>query len=1080
MKNKTFFILLFWVIIPFFSVWAQTLNSPRNLNYLVEDENDTYLFWNPPASDSVYIHWDNGLNSGTFDIEGEEFACAVRWDTVNLNGFHQWKIKKIRFFLTNAPQELTIKFWTGSECQEVYSQAVNDFVVNGWNEILLDSTLIIDAQKELRAGLWVRVADTAGVVGVDAGPVIPDFGNLYLVDGQWKNQIAGNWNIQLLVEAPPEPVYLHWDGEHVNNFYGFFMDGYREYACCAKWNPEHLTEYDSWKITSVKYVLQQMSFMELKIKIYEGPNREEVYSQDITEFNNKDWTETILDTPFELDASKDIYVGIYLKTMAAGTPIGMDTNNLVVGQGFWMYYYNNNTWYEGSDQMLNINNNMNIRIKVEPAGKDVQGEKEKSLLGYNVYRDGTLLNPLPVTSTSYVDMNLNNGLYEYAVTAVYDDGESEPCDPVEVLIDQPAILEQDSLALVDLYNQCGGENWFYNDYWLSGPVNEWDGITTEGNRVIGIWLSLNGLEGDLPESLGNLTALRWIHMEGNYGLTSIPQSIGNIDSLRTFWIGYTDVNSIPESIGELDYLRDFMITDLDLSQSGLPETIGNLSRLTMLGAHNAHLSQLPETFGNMDSLKYLYLGSNQLHFLPANFGHLHNMRYLNLQENQLQQLPTNFGEMNKMKVLLLGENQLEALPENFGNLTSLFYLDLNGNYLETLPESFGNLQDLSMFFISNNALTQLPDNFGNLTSLDTLWAVYNQLTLLPESFGGLDDLKELDLSYNMIQQLPESFGDLESVERVRINVNNLGSIPQSIGNLTSLELLSLAVNQIETIPESLGDLINLESLNLNQNLIAEVPASLSNLSNLKSLGLSVNLLETIPSSLGDLDLLYFSLNDNYLAELPATMYDNEYVLLYVQENRLQFGSLEPMMEQVLEDFQYAPQRPFGKDTVLVIEAGSELTYTMNVTGQANQYQWYKDGVALPGFNTPVLHFESVTVENEGAYLLKVTNPHVPDLELISEPVTLAITVGIDEGEKAPAEALIYPNPVAGQWLTVELTNKENPMSCKIFDFSGKEVRNISALSDHFKVRVGDLSGGVYMIRIIYRDGTVLSKKWIKK
>ncbi|OYT13925.1 MAG: hypothetical protein B6I19_02620 [Bacteroidetes bacterium 4572_114] len=50
---------------------------------------------------------------------------------------------------------------------------------------------------------------------------------------------------------------------------------------------------------------------------------------------------------------------------------------------------------------------------------------DTTLLGYNVYRDTTLLTPEPITSTSYEDLNLPNGTYEYCVTAVYTYAVSE-------------------------------------------------------------------------------------------------------------------------------------------------------------------------------------------------------------------------------------------------------------------------------------------------------------------------------------------------------------------------------------------------------------------------------------------------------------------------------------------------------------------------------------------------------------------------------------------------------------------------------------------------------------------------------
>ncbi|GAB4333477.1 MAG: hypothetical protein Kow00127_24930 [Bacteroidales bacterium] len=61
------------------------------------------------------------------------------------------------------------------------------------------------------------------------------------------------------------------------------------------------------------------------------------------------------------------------------------------------------------------------------------GEKSsKDLLGYNIYRDGENIDY--VTTTSYQDLTLSPGTYEYCITAVYDEGESEMvcADPVTI------------------------------------------------------------------------------------------------------------------------------------------------------------------------------------------------------------------------------------------------------------------------------------------------------------------------------------------------------------------------------------------------------------------------------------------------------------------------------------------------------------------------------------------------------------------------------------------------------------------------------------------------------------------------
>lgn len=55
-------------------------------------------------------------------------------------------------------------------------------------------------------------------------------------------------------------------------------------------------------------------------------------------------------------------------------------------------------------------------------------------LGYKVYRNGTALNSSPLTNTFYDDNGLAAGTYNYTVTAMYDEGESDPAGPVQAVI----------------------------------------------------------------------------------------------------------------------------------------------------------------------------------------------------------------------------------------------------------------------------------------------------------------------------------------------------------------------------------------------------------------------------------------------------------------------------------------------------------------------------------------------------------------------------------------------------------------------------------------------------------------------
>ena len=77
------------------------------------------------------------------------------------------------------------------------------------------------------------------------------------------------------------------------------------------------------------------------------------------------------------------------------------------------------------------------------------------------------------------------------------------------------VLEQDSLALVALYDSTDGANWTNNTNWFSGPVSTWYSITVSDNRVTRISLIWNNLAGSLPPEIGNLPLLEKLILNVN-------------------------------------------------------------------------------------------------------------------------------------------------------------------------------------------------------------------------------------------------------------------------------------------------------------------------------------------------------------------------------------------------------------------------------------------------------------------------------------------------------------------------------------------------------------------------------------
>lgn len=107
---------------------------------------------------------------------------------------------------------------------------------------------------------------------------------------------------------------------------------------------------------------------------------------------------------------------------------------------------------------------------VEPVAAKNHGSR--ALTGYNVYRDGDKINATVVNGLTYTDMDLDEGIYEYYVTAVYDEGESGPSNTQEVTIVDGGATVSVILDFEDL-----------EDFSLT--FGDWTGLDVDGSPTYG-------------------------------------------------------------------------------------------------------------------------------------------------------------------------------------------------------------------------------------------------------------------------------------------------------------------------------------------------------------------------------------------------------------------------------------------------------------------------------------------------------------------------------------------------------------------------------------------------------------------
>ncbi|KAF8034869.1 hypothetical protein BT93_C1020 [Corymbia citriodora subsp. variegata] len=284
-----------------------------------------------------------------------------------------------------------------------------------------------------------------------------------------------------------------------------------------------------------------------------------------------------------------------------------------------------------------------------------------------------------------------------------------------------------------------------------------------------------------------------------YGsMSQIPSSIGALINLKCLAIcGVPELTTLPDSIGMLQSL-----TELDISSTSireLPYTIVNLKGLKVLKMNRSHMQKLPKAMGMLEKLEEIY-GENclRLEMIPGDIQRLHFLKILKLTKTRVQNVPQ---LPQSLVSLCLSSTAIKKAPK-ITNLVSLRNLELcftNSTSIEAFPKART---------YSPCCMLELP----RFTHISSYW-------------GRICCLKELQLidcdNLSHLGQLPSGLRKLE------VHSCNLLEVVD-LCNLGNLQLLL-----IDTCPE-LVEIQGLDRLELLERLSIKGCNSLRRLPNLSN------------------------------------------------------------------------------------------------------------------------------------------------------------------------------------------------------------------------------------------------------
>lgn len=257
---------------------------------------------------------------------------------------------------------------------------------------------------------------------------------------------------------------------------------------------------------------------------------------------------------------------------------------------------------------------------------------------------------------------------------------------LNVNVKAQSVSENDSVALVALYNSTNGENWVKSENWLTGNVDTWYGIVCEDNRVKAINLSGNNLVGSLPDAFYNLSALRYVYISFNQVSGVIKDKIRHLEMLEVFWASNNQIGGmLPEALGSVDSLKTLYLNDNGFSGK-VPDSIGYLNKLENINlSYNEFSGQLPRSVGNLLNLKYLILNNNSFKdSVPDELTSLNRLKVLKIENNYFSYIP------DLTTISGLSNHRLTSeltLSNNYLDFTDLYKIkDILGNEVNYYPQ----------------------------------------------------------------------------------------------------------------------------------------------------------------------------------------------------------------------------------------------------------------------------------------------------------------------------------------------------------------------------------------------------------
>lgn len=398
---------------------------------------------------------------------------------------------------------------------------------------------------------------------------------------------------------------------------------------------------------------------------------------------------------------------------------------------------------------------------------------------------------------------------------------------------------------------------------------------------------------------------------------------------------YTEDELIEKGTGGMIYrpeLKDMNFGKINNGLTSLPESIGNLKNLEKLYVANGMLKELPESMSKLTALTDLeiYNCPKMEHFpmVVAQMPSLVSLLVSNNRQWSSEEIYKGLDALaqgpskDDLQMLYANQNNLAAVPASFSNFVKLGLLDLSENRIERFEQALGQSVNIVQLYLDDNLLTELPKDadgfFCGIEDVETFSAVNNKFRKFPNVFSANSAfaMASVDFSYNEIEGFEGAEdGTYRGLQVNTLTINNnpyLTKYPkclaESNSNVGFVSLRGCSINEIPAGSFEYKNSVNLISLDLSYNDLEELPRDLhaGNLPYLYGVDLSYNRFAAFPWE--PLDSFYLTVlsvrgqrdvnGERCLSEWPVGIYNHKGLRgLYMGSNNL--GKIEDTISYLI-------------------------------------------------------------------------------------------------------------------------------------------------------------------------------------